>query len=346
MPVQPIIIRIFSRCGTALRTCCDLRALVRHSAAAIAIDRATWRAYMTLWRETPQLILFYFVFMDRPDQTAGKQPAAQLKSTLLQRGITPVTWRLVANGRTRLILQSLHFYASGYASDAVLNYLLLLQALGFHRQPPWFMWDLIAGYAHAGRRIDEGGANVQANIVAFRRIVHLYEQGNTLQREKIREFFSDVFRWLIEEGNSRTIAMATFRHANWEWFLRKAEAWKIEKYSESYERRAKSWDTPFSTLSIQGYTAVALNSPFMLWKEAAAMHHCVESYRSHCRVGQVVVVSIRSEGKRRPVATMSAKWQGDHYILEQAVGYSNRSLSPNMLAVADMVVREMNGAMQ
>lgn len=208
------------------------------------------------------------------------------------------------------------------------------------------MWNPMLVHAHSARRIRDEGSAARLEIAAFRRIVHLYEKGNAPQRAKIREFFNDVIRWIREGSNSQPIDIATFRRADWDWFLRKAEAWKIEKYSETYERRAKSWQTPFDTISIQGYTAVALNSPFMLWKEAVAMHHCVETYRTHCRSGKAVVVSIRSEGRRRPVATLSAKWQDDHYILEQAVGFSNRSLSPNMRALADRIVREMNSALQ
>jgi hypothetical protein len=329
-----------------MRDCCDLHAMRRRSATALAGDRATLHAYRTLWHETPQLIPFYFIFIDLPDLTGGMQPTAQLKATLLQRGITPVTWRLVANCNAPLILQALHFYASSNSRESVLDYLLLLQLLGFHRQPPWFMWNPMLIHAHSARRIRDEGSAARLEIAAFRRIVHLYEKGNAPQKAKIREFFNDVIRWIGEGSNSQPIDIATFRHADWDWFLRKAEAWKIEKYSETYERRAKSWQTPFDTISIQGYTAIALNSPFMLWKEAVAMHHCVETYRTHCRSGKVVVVSIRSEGRRRPVATLSAKWQDDHYILEQAVGFSNRSLSPNMRLLADRIVREMNSALQ
>ena len=360
---------VFMRFRKLIRSHCDLRVLRQKVAKGLSVNpfiievarrirRTTnskkfvsandynhivvhLEAYKILWKEAPQLIPIYSIFVEEPDFPTGTEPTALLKKYLSSYGINSSMWRLIVNSSNRLILHAFDFY-KGKASSAIYDYLVMLQLLKFRHQPPvWFMLNLMSLYAHPGNPRESFNRVIANNLNPLRRIAHLLELAVTDQQAVMKSDMQDVLSWAVDEQGGMTFDWETLKRAKWNWFLNKAQKWRTRQ-NKKISSGENSWDTPFTSISIGKYSIIAIDNPLGLWEEATAMRHCAEIFADRCFAGEVQIFSVRLDGNKRPVATIRAERLGDRYSLGDAVGFANQKLEPRLLALSNTVINIIN----
>ncbi len=295
------------------------------------------RQYQTLRQETPGLIALYALLHDQlPGQGESTQ---ELKRYLISQGLRPAFWRLLCREGTFWLLEFLDYYpdSDDQRADALCDLMLFVQLFDDHRLPP--RW-LIHAALQVGGNL--GLASGHYYVTWFfrqsflRHLSMLYQdtcvtqdmQAQTLLREHVQLIMSwshsDAYD--LHEKPLGRVSLASL--------LRRALSWQKEKQRLCCEK-SPLWTVRFAvqTDPAQVWQPVVLSCAEEFWQESRQMHHCVDEYVERCARAEVVVVSIRSPQRRRPLATAAFEViDASVPVLEldQVAGFANGKVEPKI----------------
>ncbi|MFO1325433.1 MAG: hypothetical protein U1F15_15410 [Burkholderiales bacterium] len=291
--------------------------------------------FAELERTTPNLIPLFGLLVERPDFPSDGEGAARLKSYLTStHTLSQRLWRLVANGRPRLLAEFLPCYSS-VASRSAIDLLSVLDRLGFRKMPPrWLLWNLLSYFADPGSRTPALARCPEFSSAAWRRIAVLAENGDKDTIESMRRDLHLVLAWLHEEGAS--LDGRTIRLAPWAWFVRSAYAWQRDV--EARQRiEGRAWCVPLKQLHIGRFSVVGIDDGPSLLEEARAMHNCVDDYVGDCEGGLKIVYSIRVDGEDRSHAHALYEREDGGWTLVRVAGFANALPSPRAGVLAKVL---------
>lgn len=288
-----------------------------------------WRRYAVLkdvLRESPQLIGIYEAMCTHADFPEDGEPVQRLKRFLKVKGLTQRGWNMVLS-LTASDLAPLYEIYAGVLQSALLDYLLLLDALGFHGQrPKWLVSAILSGCggipnANAGLRREFA----EQNYLAYAsHVVRLHVEGKEAPSECQLQELTLVMEWL---SSIRKPLTRTQKQGGWSWLLRKAKDWdacEVMLANAQYER----WPIPFRTLQVGALHLRAISNAHDLWAEGKAMSHCVGSYSARCSSGESLVFSVWMAG--RHIATAEYRMCNQAWGLHSALGRRNSILAPKV----------------
>lgn len=277
-------------------------------------------------RDDPQLVGIYAALCSHEKFPENGEPIQRLKQFLKAQGLTQRGWNLVLS-LTAADLAPLYEIYVGNLPQALLDYVLVLDTLGFHdKRPSWFVVSVLSG---CGGIPNANGALrrefVERNFLAHAsHVVRAFFDEKGYPCESKKHEVTLVLDWLINNPKRLT---RTQRQGGWEWLLRKAREW------EAYEAKLASaqdecWQVPVKTLQIGSLHLRAITTTHDLWAEGKAMSHCVGSYAPRCLSGESLVFSVWMTG--RHIATAEYRLCEQAWCLHSALGPRNSILAPKI----------------
>jgi hypothetical protein len=133
---------------------------------------------------------------------------------------------------------------------------------------------------------------------------------------------------------------------------RKGITWLREavQHCEELEQHDHAGDIPSWSLWIQSaewdtvkkLAVVPLLSPNAMVNEAVAMHNCADSYIDRCKVGNVLLLSLRDLVTGKRVSLASTILRRNVWVVGQIVGPCNAPVSTAIHEVAKVALNEVN----
>lgn len=279
-------------------------------------------------RESPQLIGLYEALCTHMDFPKDGEPVQRLKRFLKDKGLTQRGWNMVLS-LTASDFRPIYAIYEGVLLNAVLDYVLFLDALGFHcARPQWLVSAIWTGYGRApnlngGYLGDFAG---QGCLVHASHVVRLYFEGKDGPSEDQPNELKLVMEWLTSIDPPLT---RTQKQRGWNWLLRKATEWNAAEVLMA-QAKYKHWPVPFRTLEVGSLVLRAISNDHDLMGEGKAMSHCVGSYAAKCSSGESLVFSVFESG--RHIATAEYRIGEQGWCLNSAKGPRNRVLTTEVLA--------------
>ncbi len=303
-----------------------------------------WRnqqAFQTVERENPNLLVAVTAWLIYTGKVGGlpeRDVVPTMVKDLLDRGLPPKAWRLLASRGAKSLLPVLPnrsswesiigtlkaLYVSRWPSIPPRGYLrLLFDAAGrpdsfevAHAGVPGWFWQIACNEAHT----------LKGNTNDYRDLC------DSLPR----------WAWLVRkygfspDKNQRKKGIVWLREA--------------AQFYEDIEQHDDTGDTPSWALWLQSaswattskHTVVPLLSPNAVVDEAVALHNCADSYIERCRQGSELLLSLRDRSTGKRIALASARRQGEDWVLGQVAGPCNMKVSPLVQKTAEQAVGEVN----
>lgn len=295
------------------------------------------QAFATLKREAPHMVSLFGVLCCSRGFPKRGEPVQRLKMFLVDRGVSPRTWRVLTRSSPRLWLMVNDYYSAGLAK-ALLDFIRCIDMLGFDRPPPgWLLHRLLSAHGGPHARYPTYSDEIAKQQAFWRHVVRLLQcdagSEGPLEGEVAR-----VVKWAA--ARKLTGLPGTQRRAGWLWLVRQSQDWETQEQLKLQSRHGR-WSVPASEIDCVGYRFKFLDSPLALWQEACAMFHCADTYVSKCVSRQSWLVSIRREGRR--VATAELRRAGEQWRIHQLAGKANRACAGNVWNAARSMVAILNG---
>jgi hypothetical protein len=283
-------------------------------------------ALMDVCRESPQLIGFYEAMCTHRDFPQDGEPVQRLKRFLKTRGLTLRGWSMVLS----LTVDDLAPLYDTYAGDlqsAVLDYVLLLDALGLQgARPTWLIRAILRG--NGPMPIVNGALKAQFAVHGYLsfagHVVRLYLDGSDAPSVDNLQELKLVMEWL---STLRQPLARSQKQGGWTLLLKKARAWEeaeVLRVQSQYEH----WSIPFLTLHAAPLTLRGISNARDLGLEGKIMRHCVGSYVSRCAAGESLIFSVLQAGKH--IATAEYRRGAQNWFLHSARGPRNSTLAPTI----------------
>jgi len=290
-----------------------------------------WRRYAVLKdvrRESPQLIGLYEVLCTHLEFPDDGEPVQRLKRFLKAQGLTQRGWNMVLS-LTASDIAPIYDVYEGVLLSAVLDYVLILDAMGFHpARPQWLVRAILSG--NGGVPNCNGGQrrnfSEQGYLVYASHVVRLYFEEKDAPKEEQAQDLKLVLEWL---SSIRQPLTRTQKQGGWSWILRKAKEWNAAEVLLA-QAQYKHWPIPCRTLQAGPLVLHAISNDHDLVSEGKAMSHCVGSYTAQCSSGESLVFSVFEAGKHIATAEYHSSEQG--WRLNSARGPRNRVLSTTVQA--------------
>ena len=358
---------VFARFRRRLARECDLRHMREQVRAALALDPlavqvarrirlackrrlfttlaeynhaiAYLPAYRKLQKEAPNLVPLYAAHADDLPPLGAGEPAQLLKEHVMENfGIRQATWALAHRMRPRWVYLIEDFY-NGPAAESTIDLLKVMEVLGCRQAPPhWYLWNLLQVFGHHGHRLCGYWTQYDEYGRALQRLTALIEAADGAQLRDMRERIYEVLAWIVDENAQ---SLRGISRAGWKWFVRHAEEWRRlqEKSAAALPGR---WPAPFEEFRSHGHAAVVLRSHRELLREARAMSHCVDIYAERCAGGGHLILSIRRDGRARPLATAHLCLHRGRWRVVHVAGAANTVPRPVAVRLANEATAQIN----
>ena len=126
------------------------------------------------------------------------------------------------------------------------------------------------------------------------------------------------------------------KQAGWPWIVDQAWTYRIATDAAAHV----PWGVPCDGISVDGHDVIPIRSLVELRDEAEAMHNCLMSLEGDCRAGNVVVFSIRKDGRR--LASFTAERKPDLWKAVEIAGKLNRAVPEEIKAIALRATDRLN----
>lgn len=274
----------------------------------------------------------------------GRDPLGALRQSILDGfQLPPSAWRhLLRGGRRgfRVVLDWLGPNGTPKGRWLELrDWLRLLVALKRKAPVPLAVQRL---FLHDHYRLEQEGStvrfrNARVPVASLRQILAEAEERarqGTLAAFAAQEL-PDVLAWLDTTG---TVPDARQQKAGWRWLVRRALEWKHDQDLRE-QGRTLCWDSLVRPQALGTWRLRPLTDVWQVHREALTRRNCVNQYVSDCKGGSVRLFALeRATGQQ--VATFGLKLNGGKWEVLDARGFANRSLSQDMLDLAqDLATR-------
>lgn len=104
----------------------------------------------------------------------------------------------------------------------------------------------------------------------------------------------------------------------------------------------KGWQVPYQlALKTPEVYAVILDSPLAIWTEGRDMRHCADKYIDACKRGECLMVSLRTPGRTRALATVAFDVRTRKVVQKKLSGFANTLVSAEVLELAKQCQRQL-----
>ncbi len=296
---------------------------------AVSQYNSSWRRFAVLKdvrRDSPQLVGLYALMCTHSAFPENGEPVQRLKGFLKSRGLTQSGWTMVLNF-TLDEFDAVHEFYAGSLQEGILDYLLILDRLGLHKDRPRWLIEAIFR-AHGAIPNPRGDLRVnfenQGYMQLAAHLVRLHQKGQMPDIDDHQDDVNVVLEWLNTVQRPLT---RTQKRAGWAWLVNRAKEWAVGKYLLELSE-SNRWPVPFKTLKVGPYVLRSLASSHDLWVEGQTMRHCIANYSSECASGQSLVVSVSTPEKA--IATAEYRMNGEVWCLHTALGPRNSPLLPKI----------------
>jgi hypothetical protein len=274
-------------------------------------------------RESPQLVGLYEALCTHVDFPEAGEPLQRLKRFLKAQGLTQRGWNMVLSLNASDLAPIYEIY-EGLLLNAVLDYVLLLDSMGFHcSRPHWLIRAIWSG--NGGVPNGNGGLrrnfSQQGYLTYASHVARLYFQEKDAPTEEQAQGLKLVLEWL---SSIRQPLTRTQKQGGWSWLLKKAREWDAAEALLA-QAQYKHWPIPCRTLQAGPLVLHAISNDHDLMSEGKAMSHCVGSYVEKCSRGESLVFSVFQAEKH--IATAEYCWSEEGWRLNSALGPRNSPLS-------------------
>ena len=300
--------------------------------------------FETLTREATQLMPLYALLADELefyDPLGRQQITARMQNLLIRNEIKPAMWRLLCREGTHWMKEFLAYYDfDRQAPDvATFDLLRIVQAFGTGRLVP--AW-LLHAFIQLG-----GNPNAPTRDISHRlgdmfsfcaRLGHLLAQCDEASLAVFKDRAQDICGWASdhwEEIPKDYVCRATLRG-----LIRKTDAQR--RLDAIRLEGSEGFEVPYQlALKTPDVQVVILNSPLAIWTEGRDMRHCAESYIGACKRGECLMVSLRSPGRTRALATVAFDIRNRKVSQKKLSGFANTLVSAEVLQVAKQCQRQL-----
>lgn len=300
------------------------------------------QGFETLQQEAPQLIALYALMAQEIDNIAEPYQATEMMALLLKaHGIKPATWRLLCRVGTDWMKEFLAYYdferdsTVGIATDI----LTIVQAFGTEQLvPPWLLHAFIQLGGNPNAPKSGYTKRLGDMFPLCKRLGHLLAQGDDASVALLKDRALAICAWAsdhLEHTPKDYVRRATLGG-----LLRRVDI-QIKR-DEFRQKHLRGWKTPYKlTLQTKDLKAVILDSPLAIWSEGQTMHHCAANLIQICARGHCLMISLRSPGKSRPLATVTFDMRGLQITQHKMSGFANSLVSPEVLDIAQDCCRQL-----
>jgi hypothetical protein len=296
--------------------------------------------FRTVKKDNPSLIpLFALMAEDVQmfDCVPSIEVLAAMKISLLNNGIEPAMWRLIAREGTPWLKECLAFRDFEYETLGMcaVDLLTMAQAFGTkHTVPTWLLWAVMQLGGNPNKPQINYALKLDDLFPLCARLGVLVARADAQTLQRIQEHALAIINWGSDHlGN---VSPQQVRRATLDWLIRRcqqqneldrirhlaAEPWTIAK-------KRFVLDLDRSDICVH-----VLDSAEAVWEEGQLMRHCAASYVRPCSSGELVMVSIRRQGLRRPLATAAFDVRPLEKHRFRISGFANALVDEDLIAVA------------
>ena len=300
--------------------------------------------FETLIREALQLIPLYALLADELafyDPLAAQQVTARMQNWLIRDGIKPAMWRLLCRDGTQWIKEFLAYYDLDRQTPAVaaVDLLRIVQAFGTGRLvPAWLLHAFIQLGGNPNSPTIDISHRLDDMFSLCARLGHLLAQCDEASLAVFKDRAQDICSWVSDHWDELPkgyVSRATLRG-----LIRKTDAQM--RLDAIRLQGAQGWEVPYQlALKTPDVQAVILNSPLAIWTEGRDMRHCAESYIGACKRGECLMVSLRSPGRTRALATVAFDIRTRKVSQKKLSGFANTLVSAEVLELAKQCQRQL-----
>lgn len=303
-----------------------------------------WRhrqAYQTMEQENPTLLVALTAWLSRSrnsDRTDLADALPTMKTDLLETGLSPKAWRVLAVHRLKRLLPSEQTQSLWHSMIGTLK---ALQTSRWPAVPPQGFIRLMLDAAGKPDSYETADVGVPGWFWHYTCNEAYAVRGNTTAYQAL---FDSIPRWawLVRKYGIRPDKNQRRKGITW---LREAV-----QHCEELEQHDHAGDIPSWSLWIQSaewdtvkkLAVVPLLSPNAMVNEAVAMHNCADSYIDRCKVGNVLLLSLRDLVTGKRVSLASTILRRNVWVVGQIVGPCNAPVSTAIREVAKVALNEVN----
>ncbi len=314
----------------ALRVARRINLLLRRSSVTqfvYNVVRANMEVHRKLLKDAPRLDVMFQLLSNLDGFPAAGEPLQRMRSFLLASGLSPRAWRMVTKAGGRL-LAPVGSYYTGTAWTAVLDYLLLIDAMGWRAEPRAEFIEVVLGLrGHPTDRPKTYRNRFGPLMPQIKRIVQEFEHGDADRQAAILKDLHPALDYLDLAGTGRgDRPSATLK---WAALVLRARNWAGQRLMAE-QHGSEGWPVPAKLLKIDDHQVKFIDNAISLHEEARAMRHCAFDFAADCRTGVRAVASVRDARDRR-VAT--ALWQRSDagWHLDQVSGFANAAVAARVV---------------
>lgn len=296
--------------------------------------------FRTVKKDNPLLIPLFALLVEDPqvvDCDPRIEVLAAVKMSLLNNGIEPAMWRLIAREGTPWLKECLafHDFEGQTLAMCAMDLLTIAQAFGTSQSvPTWLLSAVLQLGGNPNAPRSNFAMKVDDLFPLCARLGVLVSRADTAMLQHIQEHALQIINWASD--HLAKITPEQVRRASLDWLIRRyqqqdeleriqheaAAPWKIAK-----QRYALNLDR--SDISV-----VVLDSAKAVWEEGRLMRHCASQYVHPCARGELVMVSIRLKDQKRPLATAAFDIRPVERQRLRISGFANALVGDDLIALA------------
>lgn len=252
-----------------------------------------------------------------------------LKAHFCREGITRIGWTLLSRYGRLLYRPVMHAQRDlTLEYDNFIQYLHLLQRLQITEPLPFALAHALFERHWFFRALDP--STLPLGLV--RGAIGRFKQAQALgaQVAFITDQFVPVLGWITR---AKPEFDAHQQRASWDWFFTRYTQWSE---TERLKRAGERWEQGIEGLRWRGFEVVPIRDSATMWIEGELLRTCLNSYAAGCMKGIYLVYSVRAKGRRRPVAHIGLRLDGEgNATLDQVCGFANSNVEPALAEFAN-----------
>ena len=295
--------------------------------------------YLSVAQEAPQLLALYALLATELEPVG--EVTQQMKTLLEKHGISPAMWRLLTRDGSQWMNDYLPYFDFERQSAAftAIEILQMVQAFGTaHLVPDYLMHALIQLGGNPNFPSARFVSRLNDQFPLCARLGHLATTSDASALAILQEHANAIFQWGSDYLSA--VPKQTLRRASLAWLIRTVQAQTLldKKQREGGQR----WAVPtWIYLACSQVSAVILDSPLAVWQEGQTMRHCADNYVNRCASGELLMVSLRHQHHRHPMATVAFSMNGESVSVYKYSGFANQMVSPQVRDLIDICCRQL-----
>lgn len=263
-------------------------------------------------------------------------PIAQLRAYLINRGLSPAGWRLLAKMGYRGIRPALERFGNADLLEIVVIYCDSLAKVGLTKEPSRAFIRVWLADIELNTQITKNWHRHPTHTLrtAFKALEACKDLASI---RAFTEAFLCVDQWVL----SKPEFDKNQRKASWSSLVGRA---RTAEFLKDMEKKTTCLMLPASIKPFEwkGYRCVPITVDYELYLEGLTLRHCAYSYRSRCLAGTSYLFSIRLADTDKRVATVLCNPTRAGWVVRDARVFANRKATGLLRQMAGQIARRLN----